>query len=100
MPVPAIDRKLKVNTAASGAGLLTTGGILTTIWSRPGMANFHAHRPSMIFLNAGVPQMNTNTDRITHGAQARTMLMRAAPASAATAAADVPLAAMSSIEVS
>src|SRR6476646_3546760 len=96
MPVPAIDSTLKLNTAASAAGVATTGGIFMTILSRPGMAYFQDQMASAAFLNAGVPQANTNTDRMTHGIQARTMLTRGS----GTAASVLPplLAARSAME--
>ena len=70
MPVPVIVRMLNLKIAASMTGLGTAGGIFWTSLSRPGMANCGSHSPSMNFLKLSVPQMNTETQRMTQGSQA------------------------------
>src|SRR5438552_2610023 len=71
MPLPEADKKLKLNTAFSAAGLATTGGTRRTSLSRPGIGIFGAAIPSRKPFVCGKPQTKTTTLRIIHGSQAR-----------------------------
>src|SRR5512133_2279010 len=65
--VPDADSQLKMNTAASGVGFATTGGILNTILSSPDTGMFGADNPLRKPLTCGVPHANTITMRMIHG---------------------------------
>src|SRR6266478_7811517 len=71
MLLPEADKKLKLNTALSAAGLATTGGTRRTSLSRPGIGIFGAAIPSRKPFVCGKPQTKTTTLRIIHGSQAR-----------------------------
>src|SRR5882762_9670905 len=70
MPLPEADKKLKLKTAFSAAGLATTGGTRRTSLSRPGIGILGAAIPSRNPLVCGNPQTKTTTLRIIHGSQA------------------------------
>ena len=71
MPVPVADSSANEYTAASLAGLGTTGGIFSTRLCRPLIGKLGAKMPFSQALTGGKPQTNTNTVRIAHGVQAR-----------------------------
>src|SRR2546425_6777729 len=73
IPLPVADNQLKLKTAASAVGLLTTGGIRMTSLSRFGTAIFGAESPSRKPFVCGNPQTKTTTLRIIHGNQARSV---------------------------
>ena len=68
--VPDADSQLKMNTAASGVGLATTGGMRSTILSRPAIGMFGAEMWLRNVFTCGVPHAKTITVRITHGISA------------------------------
>src|SRR5688500_13134306 len=70
MPVPVAESMLKLNTAASACASATTGGTFITMLCRPGIGSLAMKIPSKNALNWGVPQTNTNTDRMIQGVHA------------------------------
>src|SRR6476620_4089795 len=65
--VPVAESQLKVNTAASGAAVATTGGTRNTDLSSPPIASFGAEMPFSSALTWGSPHANTRTLSTTHG---------------------------------
>src|SRR5215813_4250607 len=70
IPVPVADSQLKLKTAASAAGFITTGGTRITSLSRAETGNRGKERLSRNDLVCGRPQMNTTALNIIQGNQA------------------------------
>src|SRR4051812_16075650 len=68
--VPDADNQLNRNTAGSAVGFATTGGMRSTILSRPGIGMLGAEMWLRNPFTCGVPHAKTITIRITHGISA------------------------------
>src|SRR5512138_3898313 len=71
--VPVADSQLNVNTAASGAAVVTTGGTRNTALSSPTTVIFGAESPLSTAFTCGSPHANTSRLRMIHGAYARAL---------------------------
>src|SRR5262249_28001032 len=74
--------QVNANTAASGVGLATTGGILLMSLSRSGTGKFHVVYGLTAALNQPVPQINRTAQTMTQGRSAKTICSRVGPAPA------------------
>ena len=83
MPVPVDDSRFRVKTAVSLCGTGTTGGIFSIRLCRPVIGKEGAKKLLSQALTGGRPQTNTNTDKITHGVQARISAARSCVTSGA-----------------
>src|SRR6478609_8046652 len=65
--VPVAESQLKLNTAASGAAVATTGGTRSTTLSSPGTGSLGAEMRVSTAFTCGSHHANTSTLSTTHG---------------------------------
>src|SRR4029450_5506200 len=65
--VPVADSQFRLNTAASGAAVATTGGTRNTALSSPAIGSFGAEMPFSSALTCGSPHAKTRTLKTIHG---------------------------------